>query len=390
MRIIFHTGKGGVGKTTMSAATGIKAAKMGYRTLVISTDPAHSLSDSLGIPLSGQPTLVAKNLWAQEVNVLDEIREHWGELQNYMASLLVTKGFDNIVADELAVAPGMEELSSLFQLNLHAKSEQFDFIVIDCAPTGESVRLLTLPDVVDWYVNKLFSITRTAVGFMRPLMLKTSLLLPEDNVFEAIERLLKQIAEVKEIVNDPEKTSVRIIMTPEKMVLKESQRAFTYFNLYGYNVDGIICNRIMPEISDPHFANWNDLQKKYLGEISDSFDPIPIWKNRWMNTEAVGLELLEIIGDEIFADKDPTEIFFKEQLQKIRKDGDDYILSIYLPLVETEKFALKKNGDDFIIEVGNFRKNIILPRTLTNLEPADANFINGYLDIRFSANKSNT
>jgi len=383
MRIIFHTGKGGVGKTTMSAATALRAARMGYKTLVISTDPAHSLSDSLNVKLSGEPTLVTENLWAQEVNVLDQIREHWGELQTYMSSLLITKGFENIVADELAVAPGMEELSSLFILNLHAKSGKFDLILIDCAPTGESVRLLTLPDIVDWYVNKLFSVTRTAVGIMRPLM-KTSLLLPDDNVFASIERLLKQIAEVKEIVNDQDKTSIRIIMNPEKMVLKESQRAFTYFNLYGYNVDAILCNKIMPESEDPYYKRWNELQKKYLGEIDDSFLPIPILKNKMFETEAVGLELLDNIGKEVFGDKDPTEIMFKEQLQIIKKDGDNYILSIYMPLVEKEKFALKKNNDDFIIEVGNFRKNIVLPRTLSNLEPQGASFSNGYLNITFS------
>ena len=383
MRIIFHTGKGGVGKTTMSAATALKAAKMGYRTLVISTDPAHSLSDSLNIQLSGQPTKVAENLWAQEINVLDEIREHWGELQNYMSSLLITKGFENIVADELSVAPGMEELSSLFQLNLHTKSGKFDLILIDCAPTGESVRLLTLPDIVDWYASKLFSVTRTALGFMRPLM-KTSLLLPEDNVFTSIEKLLKQIAEVKEIVNDPKVTSIRIIINPEKMVLKESQRAFTYFNLYGYNVDAILCNKILPESSDPYYKKWNELQTKYLQEIDESFSPIPILKNKMFDTEAVGLELLDILGTEVFGDKDPTEIMFNEQLQKIRKEGDNYIFSIYMPLVEKEKFNLKKNNDDFIIEVGNFRKNVVLPRTLTALEPQGAVFANGYLDITFA------
>lgn len=386
MRIIFHTGKGGVGKTTMSSATALRAAKMGYRTLVISTDPAHSLSDSFNVNLSGQPTKITDNLWAQEVNVLDEIREHWGELQTYMSSLLITKGFDNIVADELAVAPGMEELSSLFQLNLHAKSGQFDFVVVDCAPTGESVRFMTLPDIVDWYVNKLFTVTRTAVGLMRPIM-KTSLLLPDDNVFAAIEKLLKQISEVKEIVNDPQKTSVRIIMNPEKMVLKESQRAFTYFNLYGYNVDAILCNRILPDSEDPHYKKWANLQKQYINEINESFSPIPILKNRMLNTEAVGLELLEMIGDELFGDKDPTKIMFTEQLQKIKKDGNDYILSIYMPLVEYEKFSLKKNNDDFIIEVGNFRKNVVLPRTLAHLEPGDASFNNGYLDIRFVETK---
>jgi arsenite-transporting ATPase len=381
MRIVFHTGKGGVGKTTISAATALKAAKKGYRTLVISTDPAHSLSDSLNVPLSGKPTKVINNLWAQEVNVLDEIREHWGELQAYISSLLITKGFENIVADELAIAPGMEELSSLFQLNLHVKSGEFDFIVIDCAPTGESVRLLTLPDVVDWYISKVFTITRTAVGFMRPIMSKTSLLLPEDNVFSAIEKLLKQIAEVRDIVNDPEKTSVRIILNPEKMVLKESQRAFTYFNLYGYNVDSIICNKVISEDSN---NNWTKLQKKYLEEIYNTFSPIPILNNKMLDTEAVGLELLEEIAESVFSDKDPTDVMFKENLQKIRKEGDSYVLSLYMPFVEKDKFNLKKNNDDFIVEIGNFRKNIVLPRTLSNLQPVDAEFNNDYLDIKFS------
>lgn len=383
MRIIFHTGKGGVGKTTVSASTAYKCARNGKRTLVISTDPAHSLSDSLGITLKSEPTKIAENLWGQEVNVLDEIREHWGELQKYMSSLLITKGFEDIVADELAIAPGMEELSSLFQLNQYAKSDEFDVIIIDCAPTGESVRFLTLPDIVDWYVSKLFSVTRTAVGFIRPLV-KGTMLLPDDNVFNSIEKLLKQIAEVKDTVNNPDITSVRIVLNPEKMVLKESQRAFSYFNLYGYNVDAIICNKILPKISDPVFSSWNTLQSTYLEEIDSSFSPIPILKNRMLETEAVGLDLLKMIGDEIYGDKDPSEIMFREQLQKIRKEGDAYILAIYLPLVEKEKFNLKKKNDDFVIEIGNFRKNLILPRTLANLEPSDANFVDGYLEIKFS------
>ncbi|MFN8673644.1 MAG: TRC40/GET3/ArsA family transport-energizing ATPase [Candidatus Sericytochromatia bacterium] len=382
MRIIFHTGKGGVGKTTISASTAYKCARSGKRTLVISTDPAHSLSDSLGVQLSSDLFKIADNFWGMEVNVLNEIREHWGELQKYLSSLLITKGFEDIVADELAVAPGMEELSSLFKLNQYVKSNEFDVIIIDCAPTGESVRFLTLPDIVDWYVGKLFSVTRTAVGFIRPLV-KGTMILPDDNVFTSIEKLLKQIAEVKEIVNNPEITSVRIVMNPEKMVLKESQRAFSYFNLYGYNVDAIVCNKILPEINDPHYVNWGSLQKKYLEEIDSSFSPIPILKNRMLETEAVGLDLLKTIGDEIYQDKDPSEIMFKEQLQKIRKEDNAYILSIYLPLVEKEKFSLKKNNDDFIIEIGNFRKNIILPRTLSNLDATDANFNNGYLDIKF-------
>lgn len=382
MRIIFHTGKGGVGKTTVSASTAYKCARNGKRTLVISTDPAHSLSDSIGVQLKSQPTKIAENLWGQEVNVLDEIREHWGELQKYMSSLLITKGFEDIVADELAIAPGMEELSSLFQLNQYAKSGEFDVIIIDCAPTGESVRFLTLPDIVDWYVSKLFSVTRTAVGFIRPLV-KGTMLLPDDNVFNSIEKLLKQIAEVKDTVNNPEITSVRIVMNPEKMVLKESQRAFSYFNLYGYNVDAIVCNKILPKISDPVFSSWNTLQATYLEEIDSSFSPIPILKNRMLDSEAVGLELLKKIGDELYGDKDPSEIMFKEKLQKIRKEGDVYVLSIYLPLVEKEKFNLKKKNDDFVIEIGNFRKNLILPRTLANLEPADANFVDGYLEIKF-------
>ncbi|MEK7434886.1 MAG: TRC40/GET3/ArsA family transport-energizing ATPase [Cyanobacteriota bacterium] len=382
MRILFHTGKGGVGKTTVSASTAYKCARMGHRTLVISTDPAHSLSDSLGIKLSSTPLKIDDNLWAQEVNVLDEIKEHWGELQKYLSSLLITKGFEDIVADELAIAPGMEELSSLFQLNQYAKSGEFDVIIIDCAPTGESVRLLTLPDIVDWYVGKLFSVTRTAVGFIRPLI-KGTMLLPDDNVFTSVEKLLKQIAEVKEIVNNPDITSVRIVLNPEKMVLKESQRAFSYFNLYGYNVDALVCNKIIPETDDPYFKNWVTLQKKYLEEIDSSFSPIPILKNRMLETEVVGLDLLKMIGDEIYGDKDPSEIMFKEKLQKIRKEGDKYIFSIYLPLVEKEKFSLKKNNDDFIIEIGNFRKNIVLPRTLANLESTDANFVDGYLEITF-------
>jgi len=384
MRVIFNTGKGGVGKTTISAATAVRASKLGYRTLVMSTDPAHSLSDSMGVTLSPYPTEVTKNLWAQEINVLEEIKVHWGELQKYMSTLLLTKGFDSIVSDELAVAPGMEELSSLFQLNYHYHSNKYDLILIDCAPTGEAVRLLTLPDVADWYIGKLSTVTRTAMNLIRPLV-RNSVMLPDDNVFGAVEGLIKEISQVKEIINNKDMTSIRIILNPEKMVLKESQRAFTYFNLFGYNVDLIICNRVFPDnVSDKHFDNWVSLQKKYMGEIDSSFSPLPIFNVKMLNTEVVGLELLDLIGQEIFGDKDPTQIFFKEQLQKITKDKDDYILSIYLPLVEKKKFSLKKKNDDLFIEIGNLRKNIILPRTLSNLEPIGASFEGKNFNIRFS------
>ena len=264
MRLILYTGKGGVGKTTISAITGVKASLLNHRTLVISTDIAHSLSDVFDIELGSEPVPVAKNLWAQEINVLEEIKTHWNEVHDYLTNLLVTKGLDDVVAEEISVLPGMEELCGLLQINKQYKSDLFDCIIVDCAPTGESLRFLSLLDTVDWYVEKLFDISSKVTGIFQPIV-KTALVLPNEKIFEAVEGLFGQLRELRKLLANVENTSLRIVLNPQKMVIKEAQRSFTYFNLFNYNTDGIIINKIQ---THPLSEEGNEIQEKYLKEIA--------------------------------------------------------------------------------------------------------------------------
>jgi arsenite/tail-anchored protein-transporting ATPase len=384
MRIILYTGKGGVGKTTLSAATALKAAHEGYRTLIISTDPAHSLSDSFDMQLESEPTPICENLWGQEINVLQDIRRYWGELQTSLSALLVTRGFDNVVADELAVMPGMEEVASLLHVHEKMESGLFDLIILDCAPTGETIRLISMPDIIDWYIEKLFSVSLKGAGIFEPV-LKTALAIPGHAVFKAIQTLFGGVTALQSTLQDPDQTSIRVVLNPEKMVLKEALRSYTYFSLFGYNVDLIFINRIVEETGDSELLkSMRTVQAGYITQAQTSFSPVPLKYIPLFAGEIVGLENLERIAEVAFPEKeDPTAIYFQEKIQAIQKQGDEYLLTRHFPPFEIERFDLRKKGDELILTIGNVRRSIILPQTLALLEPIGAEFNDGELQVRF-------
>lgn len=384
MRILLYTGKGGVGKTTLSASTALLASRLGYRTLVISTDPAHSLSDSFDMQLQAEPTPVADNLWAMEVNVLKDIQRYWGDLQTSLSALLVTQGFQDVVADELAVMPGMEEVCSLLHLDEKAESGNYDLIILDCAPTGETIRLISMPDVIDWYLEHMFQVSIKGAGIFQPVI-KTALSIPAHAIGKSLETLFAGVARVQKRLLDPQQSSIRVVMTPEKMVLKEALRSFTYFSLFGYNVDAIMLNRIVENVEDSEFLKGlQQLQQGYIEQTQTSFDPIPILRLPLMATgEIVGLDHLDAVGKLAFGDLDPTKVFFEGKIQEVIKEGDTYLLKRRFPAFEVNKFDLRKKGDELIVTIGNVRRSIVLPNTLALLEPVGADFKNGELLIRF-------
>lgn len=383
MRILLYTGKGGVGKTTLSAASAMACAAQGHRTLVISTDPAHSLSDSFDVQLTSEPTLISENLWAQEVNVLKDIQRYWGELQTSLSALLVTRGFDNVVADELAVMPGMEEVCALLHVDEKAESGDYDVIVLDCAPTGETIRLISMPDVIDWYLEHLFKVSIENMGIFQPVI-KTALNLPTQAISKAMGTLFSGVSRVQKRLLDPLQTSIRIVMTPEKMVYKEALRSFTYFSLFGYNVDQVMINRVVKNAEGSAFLEQKQaLQAGYIEQATASFHPIPLREIPLFAGEIVGQENLKQVAELAFPE-DPATLFFNEQIQEVLKTDTGYTLRRRFPKFEMERFDLRKKGDELILTINNVRRSIILPATLAPLEPTGARFQDGELHIDFA------
>ncbi len=382
MRIILYVGKGGVGKTTISAATAVRSAEEGQRTLVVSTDTAHSLADSLGVTLTSTSTQVAPNLWAQEINVLDEVRNQWGKLEGYFAAMLKKKGADEVVAEELALLPGMDEIISLLQIWKHAQSGKYDAVIIDAAPTGETVRLLSMPEMFNWYASRINAWHSRTLSLAGPLLKP---LMPKNNVFDAIPELATQVDAMRKVFTDPKISSYRVVLNPEKMVIKEAQRATTYLSLFNYPVDAIVANRILPETSpDPFFDVVCRQQQEYRDLVYRSFAPLPILEVPMQAGEVVGLEALSKLGGLIYKHQSPLETFFKGSLQEIVKINGEYILRLPLPHVEIDKVVMTKKGDDLIVEIGNFKRDMVLPHSLASRSAKGASFKDGVLQVRFN------
>jgi arsenite/tail-anchored protein-transporting ATPase len=385
-RVLIFTGKGGVGKTSTAAATALDCARRGYKTIAISTDPAHSLSDSVEAK-SKSPELmkIAPNLDIKEINIIVELEKYWQSVQSYLVSLLSSQGFSDMVAEELAVLPGFEELSSLLYVEEYDQNHEYDVIVLDCAPTAETLRLLSLPEVAKWYMNKLFRVERKIMKVVRPVA--KGLLpipLPNDETLDQIQELYERIARVKEILEDSSRTSIRLVMNPEKMVVKEAQRAYTYLNLFSYAVDAIIVNKVIPEdVKDPYFREWKKIQKRHLEEIHDSFSPLSIFNVQLFENEVVGLKMLEQMGTQIYGGRDPTEIFYEEKPFVMSKKGGVYTVSMKLPFVGKEDVDLLNKAGELIVKVGNYKRVVMLPTTLSGLEPKSAEFVEDRLEIRF-------
>ncbi len=298
MRVILFTGKGGVGKTTVAAATAIRAARAGLRTLVMSTDPAHSLADSFEVAIGSQPTPIVDDLWAQQVDAQDRLEDNWREIQDYFIQLMNWAGTETIQAEELTVIPGLDEIFALIDVKTHVEGGNYDMLVVDCAPTAETLRLLSLPEIMNWYIERIFPVERKVVRAVRPIVSKmTTLPIAGDQVFAAVERLHRNLDDVKRILTDERVSSVRLVLNPEKMVIAEARRTYTYLGLFGYRVDAVVVNRIIPpEVNDPYFGKWKDIQTEHLITVHESFEPVPILEARLFDREMIGVRLLERDG----------------------------------------------------------------------------------------------
>ena len=383
MRIILYLGNGGVGKTTVSAATAVRSAQLGKRTLVVSTDLAHSLADCLQTNLTSSPIELIDNLWAQEVNVLDEMRRGWGKLQESVTKSLRKQGIDSVIAEELALIPGMDEIVSLINIYRNARENNFETVIIDAAPTGETVRLLSMPDTFQWYAGRINKLKGGVLNLARPLI---NAVLPTTEILEAVQSLSERVKTLRQVLSDPEISSYRPVVNPERMVLKEALRAETYLALFGYPIDGVICNRVIPagDYQDVFMQELYRNQEKLRKRIHQTFAPLPIWEAPYRSHEILGLKQLDELATTIFGDQDPTQVFHRGSIQEIIQKGDTYILRLPLPHVEMDKVVMTKKGDEMIIEIGNFKRDITLPSVLAHHEAVVAKFVNKALEIHFA------
>jgi arsenite/tail-anchored protein-transporting ATPase len=391
MRTILYTGKGGVGKTSVAAATALKASKAGKKVLVMSTDPAHSLSDAFDEGIGPDPKEMASGLFAQEMDHTSMIEENWAEIQAYMSTVFEWQGSDTLAAEELAMLPGMDELFGLLMVRRHYNEGNYDALIVDAAPTGETLKLLSLPDQMNWYVEKILPIQRRAAKLVRPFANRARNLppLPEDSVFAAGQRFYEAISGVEEILTDRENASVRLVMNAEKMVVAEARRAYTYLNLYDYGVDAVVVNRLLPEkITDPYFDGWRESQKKHMAAIEESFSPIPILTARLFDREMFGLEALSELAEDVFGEETPLlDVLFRGAAHDITKNGDGgYEVVFHLPLAEKEDVDLSKKGPELYVRVGTYRRNILLPDSLARLSATGARIEDGHLKVRLEEN----
>ncbi len=387
MRIIVHTGKGGVGKTSVSAATALRCAEAGLKTIVISTDTAHSLADSLGKKIGPEPVELHENLWAQEVDARYSMDKYWGTFQKYLIALFSNQA-TGIVAEEVTILPGLEEGAHLLWIDKYVRDGEFDVLVVDAAPTAETLRLLSLPDVTRWWFEKLFTITRGAARVLRPLgkMIGRDSV-PDEDAWEQVNSLFNTLDNVRELLADPEIASMRLVVNPEHMVIKETQRTYTYLNLYGYATDAIICNRLIPdEVTDPYFAERKVKQKENLAFIKEAFGELPLLTAPMFGQEMGGLDMLRKLGNELYSEMEPNQRLFEGTTHEIKTEEDGtYRLSVVLPFVEKGELDLYRSRDELTLRVGPYRRNIVLPYALWNLEIADAKFDESTLNIRFAS-----
>ncbi len=385
MRVILFTGKGGVGKTSLAAATAVRAADMGKRTMVLSTDIAHSLADSLDIELGNEPRQVIPNLWGQETDIYKTLETYWGAIQRYIAALMSWRGMGGIVAEEVAILPGMEELANLLYIERYRREGNYDVIIVDSAPTGETLRLLSFPDMLHWWMNRLFPIQRKVAAVMRPVVGAISdIPLPNNSVLDAIAELYVELEDVHKLLLDGEQSSIRLVVNPEKMVIKEAQRTMTYLNLFGYSTDAVIVNRILPEsVRDDYFTGWKESQRKYIGYIDEAFSPLPILNMPLLDQEVVGVDMLRRMGSAVYGDADPTRFYYRGQVQTIDKVDDGYMLNLKLPFASKEQVSLIHSRDELNIKVGSYRRTVALPHVLTHLKVAEAKMDEHILRIHF-------
>jgi arsenite/tail-anchored protein-transporting ATPase len=392
MRLILMTGKGGVGKTSVAAATGLRCAELGYKTLVLSTDPAHSLADSFDMEMGHDPIEVRPNLWGAELDALMELEGNWGAVKRYITQVLQARGLDGVQAEELAILPGMDEIFGLVRMKRHYDEGTYDVLIIDSAPTGTALRLLSLPEVGGWYMRRFYKPLQAVSVALRPLVEPifrpiVGFSLPDKEVMDAPYEFYEQIEALQLVLMDNTKTSVRLVANPEKMVIKESLRAHAYLSLYNVSTDLVIANRIIPdEVTDPFFKRWKESQEKYRQELHDNFAPLPVKEVPLFPEEMCGMEALDRLKNTLYpGDEDPAQVYYKETTMRIVPAGtNQYSLELYLPGIPKDKVQLNKTGDELNIRIGNHRRNLVLPQALAALQPAGAKMEEDYLKIKFS------
>jgi arsenite/tail-anchored protein-transporting ATPase len=385
VRVLLFTGKGGVGKTTVAAATAVRAAATGARTLVMSTDPAHSLGDSFEMEIGSTPVQVSDRLWAQQIDAQERLEDNWREIQDYMIQLMNWAGTETIQAEELTVLPGLDEIFALIDVKTHVEGGAYDVLIVDCAPTAETLRLLSLPDVMQWYIERIFPVERRIVKTVRPLVSRvTTLPIAGDRVFDAIERLHRNLDSVKRILTDASMSSVRLVVNLEKMVIAEARRTYTYLGLFGYRVDAVVVNRVLPpDVTDPYFGKWKGIQAEHLATVHESFDPVPILSARLFDREMVGVSLLAEMGDEVYGSLDAAEVLYRDEPIRVRKRGTGYVLTMRLPFASRDTMDVHRRGEELFVRVGAYKRNLILPQSLKRMTVREANFAGDHLEILF-------
>jgi arsenite/tail-anchored protein-transporting ATPase len=383
-RTILYTGKGGVGKTSAAAATARRCAASGLRTVILSTDPAHSLSDSLEVELGSEPTPAGPSLFGQEVQAQTEMERNWDGVQEWLGDLLAERGIDRISAEELTVPPGMDELFSLLWIKRHYEDGEFDCVIVDCAPTGETLRLLSFPDVVTWWLERILPSQRTLVPLARTLF---DVPLPGDAVFEDVERLARNLVAMNGILRDRSRTTIRLVMSPDRIVVKEAMRTFTYLNLYGYLTDAVVVNRMFPAAADGYFAAWRDVQSEQMELVRSAFAPVPVLTAPYFEREVAGPEMLDRLAGALFDGGDPARVLHHELSQELVTDNGRATLRLPLPLAERHELELKKIGLEVVVRVGAQKRTIILPPALAAYAASGARFEDGALEIQFERDR---
>lgn len=386
MRIILVTGKGGVGKTTVAASTALIAADRGYRTLISSTDPAHSLADAFDLPLADSPIEISPRLFGQQIDTQQQLERHWGAIRDQLMDVFGWGGVGGIEAEEFLVFPGMDELFALLDVNHRARSGDFDVIVVDCAPTAETLRLLSLPEVLSWYFERVMPTERRIMRAARPILTRfTDLPVPEDTVFQAAQSVFSGVEQVKQLLSDPLITSARLVINPERMVIDEARRTYTYLALFGYGVDGVIVNRVLPdEVSDPYFDRWRRIQTGHLRAIDEGFKDIPRLRLRLFDDEMVGLAKLREMGEELYADKDPVSGFEAHSPFRVKDEGSEVVLEMEVPFISKEEVEVFRHGPELYLQVGSYRRSFLLPDSLQRRQVTRAKLESGILRVVFA------
>lgn len=383
-RTILYTGKGGVGKTSVAAATARRCAALGRRTVILSTDPAHSLSDAIGVDLGPDPTPIEERLWGQEVIAEAEMRRHWDRASAWMSGLLLSQGVDRIRAEELTVPPGLDELFSLLQIKRHWDEDEFDTVIVDCAPSGETLRLLGYPEVASWWMRKAFPWNRSLLGAAAPLARALEIPLPDAELMDEIEHLIANLLAMDAILRDHEHCSIRLVMNPDRMVINEARRTFSHLGLFGYQTDAVIVNRLFPdEVAGTYFAGWRRQQEEHIRSVEEGFSPVPMLTARYFEQEVIGAVMHEKLADDLHGSDDPAAVLHPGLAREISTGDGRTVIRVRVPFVGKDEVRLQQAGDELLVSVGDIRRTIMLPSGLARRSPDRAAFEDGILEISF-------